>query len=128
MRGIRSKVKFIRKDILKRKNFNRFEKKHLIFKFLLFSKTPKFLTASSKKIGGKHFHYNTNIGLIPHPCLCRVAVKMYGLGFQHAVTRIRNRCIITGRPQGVLRKIKVSRIVLKELISVSRLAPLFKKK
>ena len=32
-----------------------------------------------------------------------------------ARTRIRNRCEITGRPHGVYRKLKISRIALREL-------------
>ena len=32
-----------------------------------------------------------------------------------AKTRIRNRCEITGRPHGVYRKLKISRIALREL-------------
>ena len=32
-------------------------------------------------------------------------------------TRIRNRCEITGRPHGVYRKLKISRIALRELAS-----------
>ena len=34
-----------------------------------------------------------------------------------AKTRIRNRCEITGRPHGVYRKLKISRIALRELAS-----------
>ena len=31
------------------------------------------------------------------------------------LTRIRNRCQITGRPHGVYRKLKISRIALRQL-------------
>ena len=34
-----------------------------------------------------------------------------------AKTRIRNRCEITGRPHGVYRKLKISRIALREMAS-----------
>lgn len=34
-----------------------------------------------------------------------------------AVTRVRNRCLISGRPRGYYRKLKMSRIALRELSS-----------
>ena len=36
-------------------------------------------------------------------------------------TRIRNRCEITGRPHGVYRKLKISRIALRELASSGKI-------
>ena len=36
-------------------------------------------------------------------------------------TRIRNRCEITGRPHGVYRKLKISRIALRELALKGRI-------
>ena len=36
-------------------------------------------------------------------------------------TRIRNRCQITGRPRGVYRKLKISRIALRELASFGKI-------
>ena len=36
-------------------------------------------------------------------------------------TRIRNRCEITGRPHGVYRKLRISRIALRELASKGRI-------
>ena len=41
--------------------------------------------------------------------------KLSGLPRNSAKTRIRNRCQITGRPHGVYRKLKVSRIALRQL-------------
>ena len=38
-----------------------------------------------------------------------------------ARTRIRNRCEITGRPHGVYRKLKISRIALRELASCGKI-------
>jgi small subunit ribosomal protein S14 len=38
-----------------------------------------------------------------------------------AKTRIRNRCEITGRPHGVYRKLKISRIALRELASAGKI-------
>ena len=36
-------------------------------------------------------------------------------------TRIRNRCEITGRPHGVYRKLKISRIALRDLASKGKI-------
>ena len=36
-------------------------------------------------------------------------------------TRIRNRCEITGRPHGVYRKLKISRIALRQLASSGKI-------
>ena len=36
-------------------------------------------------------------------------------------TRIRNRCEITGRPHGVYRKLKISRIALRDLASQGKI-------
>ena len=36
-------------------------------------------------------------------------------------TRIRNRCEITGRPHGVYRKLKISRIALRDLASSGKI-------
>ena len=42
-------------------------------------------------------------------------LKLAKLPRNSAKTRIRNRCEITGRPHGVYRKLKISRIALREL-------------
>ena len=44
-------------------------------------------------------------------------LKLAKLPRNSAKTRIRNRCEITGRPHGVYRKLKISRIALRELAS-----------
>jgi len=44
-------------------------------------------------------------------------LKLAKLPRNSARTRIRNRCEITGRPHGVYRKLKISRIALRELAS-----------
>jgi small subunit ribosomal protein S14 len=41
--------------------------------------------------------------------------KLSKLPRNSAKTRVRNRCQITGRPHGVYRKLKISRIALREL-------------
>ena len=42
-------------------------------------------------------------------------LKLAKIPRNSAMTRIRNRCEITGRPHGVYRKLKISRIALREL-------------
>tara|TARA_B100001245_G_scaffold171563_1_gene130236 strand:+ start:296 stop:601 length:306 start_codon:yes stop_codon:yes gene_type:complete len=44
-------------------------------------------------------------------------LKLAKLPRNSAKTRIRNRCEITGRPHGVYRKLKISRIALRKLAS-----------
>ena len=44
-------------------------------------------------------------------------LKLAKLPRNSAKIRIRNRCEITGRPRGVYRKLKISRIALRELAS-----------
>ena len=45
-------------------------------------------------------------------------LKLAKLPRNSARTRIRNRCEITGRPHGVYRKLRISRIALRHLASV----------
>ena len=44
-------------------------------------------------------------------------LKLAKLPRNSAKVRIRNRCEMTGRPRGVYRKLKISRIALRELAS-----------
>jgi len=44
-------------------------------------------------------------------------LKLAKLPRSSSKTRIRNRCEMTGRPRGVYRKLKISRIALRELAS-----------
>ena len=48
-------------------------------------------------------------------------LKLAKLPRNSARTRIRNRCEITGRPHGVYRKLKISRIALRELASMGKI-------
>ena len=48
-------------------------------------------------------------------------LKLAKLPRNSAKNRIRNRCEITGRPHGVYRKLKISRIALRELASKGRI-------
>ena len=48
-------------------------------------------------------------------------LKLAKMPRNSAKTRIRNRCEITGRPHGVYRKLKISRIALRELALKGRI-------
>ena len=49
------------------------------------------------------------------------ALKLAKLPKNSAKSRIRNRCEITGRPHGYYRKLKMSRISLRELASMGKI-------
>ena len=48
-------------------------------------------------------------------------LKLAKIPRNSAKVRIRNRCEITGRPHGVYRKLRISRIALRELASKGRI-------
>jgi len=48
-------------------------------------------------------------------------LKLAKLPRNSAKIRIRNRCAITGRPHGVYRKLRISRIALRELASAGKI-------
>ena len=51
----------------------------------------------------------------------KAQLKLAKLPKNSAKNRIRNRCEITGRPHGVYRKLKISRIALRDLASKGRI-------
>ena len=51
----------------------------------------------------------------------KAQLKLAKLPRNSAKIRIRNRCEITGRPHGVYRKLKISRIALRELASMGKI-------
>jgi len=53
-------------------------------------------------------------------------LKLSKLPKNSARIRIRNRCEITGRPHGVYRKLKISRIALRELASQGKIPGMVK--
>ncbi len=53
-------------------------------------------------------------------------LKLAALPRNSAPTRVRNRCEVSGRPRGFYRKLKVSRIALRELGSQGRIPGLVK--
>ena len=52
--------------------------------------------------------------------------KLSKLPRNSAKNRVRNRCQITGRPHGVYRKLKISRIALRELASQGKVPGMVK--
>ncbi len=53
-------------------------------------------------------------------------LKLAKLPRNSSATRIRNRCELTGRPRGVYRKFKLSRIALRELASAGQIPGMVK--
>ena len=51
----------------------------------------------------------------------RAQIKLAKLPRNSAKVRIRNRCEISGRPRGFYRKMKISRIALRDLASIGQL-------
>lgn len=54
------------------------------------------------------------------------ALKLAELPRNSSKTRIRNRCLVTGRPRAYYRKLKMSRIALRELGSAGKIPGLVK--
>ena len=53
-------------------------------------------------------------------------LKLAKIPRNSAKVRIRNRCEITGRPHGVYRKLKISRIALRDLASKGKISGMTK--
>lgn len=53
-------------------------------------------------------------------------LKLAALPRNSAANRVRNRCEITGRPRGFYRKLKMSRIALRELASAGMIPGMLK--
>lgn len=55
--------------------------------------------------------------LLPDSVRMEAFSKLQELPRNSSVTRLRNRCVLTGRSRGVYKKFKISRISLRELAS-----------
>jgi small subunit ribosomal protein S14 len=53
-------------------------------------------------------------------------IKLAQLPRNSSVNRVRNRCDLTGRPRGVYRKFKLSRIALRDLASIGHIPGMVK--
>jgi small subunit ribosomal protein S14 len=71
----------------------------------------------SKKYSGRRARLKAIVGDKTRPMEERFAasLKLAALPRNGSATRIRNRCEVTGRPRAVYRKLKMSRIALREL-------------
>ena len=56
----------------------------------------------------------------------KAQMKLSSLPRNSAKIRVRNRCQITGRPHGVYRKLKISRIALREMASQGKIPGIIK--
>jgi small subunit ribosomal protein S14 len=56
-----------------------------------------------------------NNGKLPMEERFEARLKLAALPRNGAIVRVRNRCEVTGRPRGYYRKMKMSRIALREL-------------
>ena len=56
----------------------------------------------------------------------KAVLKLAELPRNSSPTRIRNRCLVSGRPRGFYRKLKMSRIALRELGSQGKIPGLVK--
>ena len=56
----------------------------------------------------------------------KAAMRLAELPRNSAPNRIRNRCLVTGRPRGYYRKLKMSRIALRDLGSTGKIPGLVK--
>jgi small subunit ribosomal protein S14 len=71
----------------------------------------------AKKYSGRRARLKAIVGDKTRPMEERFAasLKLAALPRNGSATRIRNRCEVTGRPRAVYRKLKMSRIALREL-------------
>jgi small subunit ribosomal protein S14 len=56
----------------------------------------------------------------------QASLKLAELPRNSAKDRVRNRCLVTGRPRGVYRKFKLSRITLRDLASIGQIPGMVK--
>jgi small subunit ribosomal protein S14 len=70
----------------------------------------------AKKYAGKRSRFRAIVGDKSRPLEERfdAAIKLAALPRNGSATRIRNRCEVTGRARGYYRKLKMSRIAIRE--------------
>ena len=96
-------------------------KKSAIYRNLKRIKMVKKFENKRKKL--KEIIYNKKLPLEER---FEAQQKLSKLPKNSAKIRIRNRCEITGRPHGVYRKLKISRIALRELASQGKIPGMVK--
>ncbi len=82
----------------------------------------------AKKYGAKRARLKAFIKDLDKPAEERFAasIKLAELPRNSSPTRFRNRCLITGRPRGFYRKLKMSRLALREYGSSGKIPGLVK--
>jgi ribosomal protein S14 len=63
---------------------------------------------------------------IPLASKLKASIKLCELSRNSSITRVKNRCILTGRPKSVYRQFRISRICFRELASNGLLTGVFK--
>ena len=92
-----------------------------IFEFLLleiFQAGLSWITILKKRENLKKIIKNKKLPLTER---FEAQLKLAKIPRNSSKTRIRNRCEITGRPRGVYRKLKISRIALRDLASKGKI-------
>lgn len=96
-------LRFLKKDYNYRLIFLKYEKKKLLIKSLYYS---NILSLNKKFL---------------------LSLLFYSLPIKSSITKIKNRCIYTGRSRGIISKYKTSRHILKKLVNNSYIFTLKKK-
>lgn len=65
-------------------------------------------------------------GTLPQEERFAARLKLAEMPRNSSPTRVRNRCLLTGRPRGNYRKFKISRIALRELASAGQIPGMVK--
>ena len=56
----------------------------------------------------------------------KISMKLAKLPRNSSATRLHNRCLVTGRPKAYYRKLKMSRIALRDLASIGQIPGMVK--
>ena len=88
----------------------------------------KMVTRLSKKYGKKRERLKAIASdkSLPNEERFAARLKLAELPRNSSPTRIRNRCEVTGRPRGYYRKLRMSRIALRELASKGQIPGMVK--
>ena len=125
--------KVVEKDKLKRYLFKQYEQKRLALKVL--QRLPAMLEATSDNLRDTTYNkseykdYNTLTNSEAYnslPTKAGLLTRYAGLALARlprnsAKSRIRNRCVLSGRGNGVYRAFRISRIELRQSASLGRL-------
>ena len=87
------------------------------------SKHPRLLDSSKKRKALKSIIMNRELPLDER---FAAQMKLNEMPRDGSFIRVRNRCLITGRPRGNYRKFKMSRIAFRELASTGQVPGILK--